>query len=119
VIRAGYVVDSPWVTDGPAPGGVEPTLVQDLANSLGARVVWIKGAESKILKAVQVRDLDLAIGGFESDSPWSAEVAFTRPYYAEKHVLALPQGENAWLMRVEKHLSSRKASVPVMLRSVP
>jgi polar amino acid transport system substrate-binding protein len=119
VIRVGYAVDSPWVTESAgAPAGVEPQLINDLARRLHSRVAWIKGPEARLMKAVQMRQLDIAIGGFEKDSPWGTEVALTRPYYDEKHVLAVPMGENAWLVRVEQHLQDRQSSIPVMLRTL-
>jgi polar amino acid transport system substrate-binding protein len=35
----------------------------------------------------------------------------------EQHVLAAPQGENAWLVQVEHLLHDRKSAIPTMLRS--
>jgi len=120
VIRVGYTVDSPWVSRGsPSPRGVEAALVNSLARSLNARVTWIEGPSEKILEAVRMRELDLAIGGYVVKSPWSKEVAFTKPYYHDEHVLAVPQGENAWLMRVEQHLAANRSRVPQYLGAVP
>jgi hypothetical protein len=65
------------------------------------------------------RELDLVIAGLKDDVPWRTEVAFSRPYFIAKvgdrtlrHVVALPPGENAWLMRVDRHVyehSDRRA----------
>jgi len=40
-------------------------------------------------------------------------VGFTRPYFTErrKHVLAVPPGENAWLMLVDRTLRAQEAAV--------
>jgi polar amino acid transport system substrate-binding protein len=37
--------------------------------------------------------------------------------HEDRHVLAAPRGENAWLVRVERLLHERQSAVPVLLRS--
>ena len=118
-MRVGVVDHAPWarVSDR-AVAGVEPSLVADLARELHARPAWRLGAESELLRALHDRQLDIVIGGLTADSPWKTEVALTRPYEGggdPKHVLAVAPGENAWLLRVERHLETHgKATVAAM-----
>ncbi|HEX2717838.1 MAG TPA: ABC transporter substrate-binding protein [Gemmatimonadaceae bacterium] len=124
-MRVGFAVDTPWVTDSSGmAGGVEGRIVNGLARSLGARVTWTHGHESELLTALHDRELDLVVGGLSADSPWKKHVAFTKPYHVdsghvvrslkakrreEKHVLALPPGENGWLVYVERFLREERA----------
>jgi hypothetical protein len=97
-------------------------LVRTLAHELGAGVVWIRGTESDLLRALHRRELDLVVGGLTADSPWKAKVALTRPYYTDsaarptplKRVLAAPAGENAWLVRVERLLREQRSSLAAL-----
>jgi hypothetical protein len=92
--------------------GSEPQLVAELARQLNARVTFVSGSETRLLESLHRRELDLVAGGFTDDSPWKGQVAFTKPYRKDPdgkgHVLALPPGENAWLVRVEKYLHEIK-----------
>ena len=130
-LRVGFAVDTPWVTDSAGmAGGVEGRIVNGLARSLGARVVWTHGHESELLTALHDRELDLVVGGLTADSPWKASIAFTKPYHVdsgfvvrslkakrreEKHVLALPPGENGWLVYVERFLRDERALLATAL----
>jgi polar amino acid transport system substrate-binding protein len=83
-MRVGVVVDTPWTTDSAGmSGGIEGQIVQSLARELNARVQWIPGRQDELLAALQHRELDLVIGGLNARSPWSKQVAFTRPYYTD------------------------------------
>lgn len=123
VLRVGVATSPPWVvvtSEGAA--GVEPTLVKAIADSLGARIEWIREGESELLSQLADRKLDLVLAGLTDDVPWRAEVAFTRPYYDDpatkkRHVMAAPPGENAWLVFVERQLHRRRASIPDLVRS--
>ena len=122
-MRVGFVVDTPWTTDSAGGvGGIEGGLVQSLARELGARASWKRGQQDYLLTALQHRELDLVIGGLTADSPWSKQVAFTRPYFTDtvsvsgslkprEHVLAVAPGENAWLTRVEQMLIAAEGQV--------
>ena len=198
LVRVGVVENDPWVRDSSgAVDGIEGALVTDLARQLGARPVWVRGTESKLLAAVQHRELDLVIGGLTDDLPWTSVLALTRPYYTDtvevglapgsaprdlahagiagdtvavdvgdrtardvrdrrgvplptenladapglvaaptwrlaaigrpasglvlheaNHVLALSPGENAWLVRVERFLATRRPAVAAALHHV-
>lgn len=89
----------------------EAELAEGLAAELGARVEWTRDGETALVGAMERGELDLIIGGLHADSPWSDKVAITRAYAESteagetvKHVLAVPIGENAMLVRVETYL---------------
>jgi polar amino acid transport system substrate-binding protein len=83
-------------------------MVSELAGQMHARIETTHGSEAQLFEKLHKRELDMVIGGFTRDSPWKTQVAFTQPYHRDRdgkdHVLALAQGENGWLMRVEQFL---------------
>ncbi|QFZ19375.1 transporter substrate-binding domain-containing protein [Saccharothrix syringae] len=106
VLRAGVTDNPPWTRAwDEAPAGVEVELVERFAAGLGARVEWRPGSESTLMTALEGRELDLVVGGLEEQSPWVEQASLTRPY-AERHVWALPLGENAWQVEVEEFLAT-------------
>jgi polar amino acid transport system substrate-binding protein len=113
-LRVGVAEHAPWVRmQDDRIDGVEPRLIEELARGLGARAAWRRGAESEILEALRRRELDIVAGGLTDDSPWKGQVAFTHPYFTDTvagraHVLALPLGENAFLVHVERFLAPRE-----------
>jgi polar amino acid transport system substrate-binding protein len=127
----GFVVDTPWVTQlGSGAGGVEGTIVAELARTLGARVAWTHGSETPLLTALHEGDLDLVVAGLTKDSPWNGTVALTRPYYVDtttvhgetrriRHVIAVRPGENAWHMYVERLLEARKRELAALRHAPP
>lgn len=91
--------------------GPEAELALAFAEELGADVSWTLGGESELVAAMERGELDLLIGGLLSDSPWADKISLTRPYRESteldetvKHVLAVPLGENAMLVRLERFL---------------
>jgi polar amino acid transport system substrate-binding protein len=94
VIRVG-------VTDGLRE--VERTIIEKVAREQRARVEWNDGNLEDHYEALEKYELDLVAGGISRHTPWSKKLGATRPYDKE-HVLAVPPGENAWLMTVERHL---------------
>ena len=123
VVRVGVADSPPWVIGATAgPTGIEPALIEEIASSLTARVEWIPGGESELLARLAERKLDLVIGGLTEDVPWKTKVAYTKPFYDDpatkkKHVMALPPGENAWLVFVDRQLLRRRETIPALVRS--
>jgi polar amino acid transport system substrate-binding protein len=129
-IRVGFVVDTPWVTAaGDGADGIEGAIAAELARGLGARIAWSHGAETPLLEALHGGDLDLVIAGLTKDSPWASRVSLTRPYFVDTiivrgertevpHVVAVPPGENAWQVHVERVLESRKRELASMRHAV-
>lgn len=110
-LDVGVTENPPWVTrNGNRAAGVEPELIQGLAENLDAEVRWHWGQESQLIKSLGQFRLHMVIGGLTKASHLSKRAALTKPYYtnastSEKHVLALAKGENAWLMEVQRYLN--------------
>jgi polar amino acid transport system substrate-binding protein len=98
---------------GIAPGGTEAELVRAFAAEHNARIEWVSGGESNLVRQLERGELDLVVGGLTKDSPWSKHAALTRPYLEtsnaqgdrEQHVMAARMGENAFLVELERFLS--------------
>lgn len=112
ILRAGASPGGERVRiDGARVSGVEPDLVTGFARSLGARVRWRVGGEEELVTAMEDGELDLVVGGLSADSPWDKKVSLTRGYAEStehgkkvEHVMAVPLGENAMLVALERHL---------------
>jgi polar amino acid transport system substrate-binding protein len=93
-LRAGITASEPWTTlEGGRPGGVEVVLVERFAQELGARVEWVDGSEADLIGALEVRELDLVVGGLTADTPWQAKAAITRSYATTRVVVAVPASQ--------------------------
>lgn len=81
-LRVGVLPVSPWIVKKPdgSFAGAEAQLVQQLAESLRARIRWIEGSGDDLFNALHERELDLVIGGLTQDNPWQDRVVLTRPY---------------------------------------
>lgn len=91
--------------------GTETELVGGFAQSLGADIEWTLAGETDLVSAMERGELDVLIGGLRADSPWASKVSITRAYAESteagetvEHVLAVPLGENAFLVRLEGYL---------------
>lgn len=105
------------------PAGVEAVLIEEVAGKLGATVEWKVGGESELLEALERRELDVVVGGLTSDTPWKNRVGLTGPYLTTgygrraEHVVAVPPGENGWLVRLERFLFDRGERARELLRA--
>lgn len=91
-MRVGLATGSPWVMpESDPPGGVSVGLIRELADALDADVTWFRASETEVLEALARGQLDLVAGGLTSDNPWRTHVAFTRPFYRERIVVAAPE----------------------------
>lgn len=114
-LRVGLSEARPWVTsDGDFPGGVEVALIEGFARELGVEPEWRWGSLEEHVLALERFELDVVAGGVTKENPWTKRVAPTRPYY-EKHLLMVPPGENALLVRLERHLLRPRAEIEEML----
>lgn len=94
-MRVGVTEADPFVVlegDEPA-GGVEVRLVERFASEIDADVEWVTGSADEILGALEVRQLDIAIGGITSTDPWSSNVTFTHPYLTTFAGIGVPEQE--------------------------
>jgi polar amino acid transport system substrate-binding protein len=93
-LRAGITASEPWTTlEGGRPGGVEVELVERFARELGARVEWVDGSEADLIGALEVRELDLVVGGLTADTPWQTKAAITRSFATTRVVVAVPASQ--------------------------
>ncbi|MFD1718331.1 transporter substrate-binding domain-containing protein [Georgenia deserti] len=116
-LRVGVSVNPPW-TDLPEgtdadPTGTEVELVEQFAaDRLGAQVQWEPGGEEELVTALEHGEIDLLIGGLTARTPWADRIAATYRYTItedahgtqEQHVMAVPMGENAFLVELEDFL---------------
>ena len=118
VLRAGLVENPPWTRrDGGNPGGTEVRLVERLARSLGARVEWSEESGPRAFRALEAGRIDILVGGLEKDDPWLATLGVTRPYLPGRtHVVAVPAGENAWLIEVDRFFSRNGPKAATAMR---
>jgi polar amino acid transport system substrate-binding protein len=117
-MKVGIAEHPPWTFLGDEPSGIEVELVEEFARELGAEILWVEGAESEILEQVELGRIDLAIAGLTADNPWASKASFIQPYFTagpNEHVMAVPHGENAWIVRLERFLRSRHSEIPALL----
>jgi polar amino acid transport system substrate-binding protein len=90
----GWTVHEPWVigTDGDAPGGLEPDLMEALAREIGAEVEWAELPEAELGEALRRKVVDVGIGGLTVDSLLRREVSLTRSYVTAHLEVATPTG---------------------------
>jgi polar amino acid transport system substrate-binding protein len=112
-MRVGVVEHAPWttLTPGGGAGGLEAALMAELARELGARLQWVRGPESSLLEALQLRELDVVIGGLTDASPWKKQVAFTKPFYTDTIVVGQPPGMPP-VQTLERRIVAVKAGEP-------
>jgi polar amino acid transport system substrate-binding protein len=114
LMRVGVSENPPFVVlDGELPTGIEPALVQKFAVQLGARVEWTRGSESSLAEVLGKRKIDLAIGGFMTDSPWLSHSGPTQPFLGDRVMLGAP-GENAFVLALDRFLAegSHSGGIP-------
>lgn len=112
VLRAGASPSRERVqVDGDRVSGTEADLVSGFARTLGAQVRWRIGGEQELVEAMEEGELDVLAGGLTVQSPWSDKISLTRAYARStegdkkiEHVLAVPLGENAMLVALERYL---------------
>lgn len=83
LMRVGVTENPPWVVrsaDG-RPTGPEAELALRIARAQKAEVRWHWGQAEALFKALAEHELDLMIGGLDSQTPWSDRLGFTRPWF--------------------------------------
>jgi len=90
-MRVGVTANEPWVVlAGTEPRGVEVEIVKLFAEELDADIEWFEHSEEGLAHAIEMRTVDLAIGGFTSTNMWSSKVTWTHPYLTTQIVVAVP-----------------------------
>jgi len=116
ILQVGYSDNPPWVVKtGQEPTGIEPELVKGFAKSIHATVRWHNDTEQNLFEGLKRKQYALVVAGITDDNPWKTEkVGFTRPYLKgnKKHVMVTIQGENAFIVRLEKYLHQQEKATP-------
>lgn len=87
-------------------------LVTGFAAEQEAEVEWSFGSEESLVRDLEARRIDLAVGGMTADTPWIERVGSTRGYAGigrpggPEIVLFVPAGENALLAELERFLDA-------------
>ena len=112
-MRVGITENPPWVlTRGERPSGIEPRLLQRLAQRLDAQIEWRIGSESALATALRNGELDVVAGGLTDSTPWSSHAGMTLPYVTagqDRYVMIVRQGENRWLLELDRFLHDSRA----------
>jgi hypothetical protein len=90
-VRVGVIHNPPWtiVSNGEV-AGVEAMLAGRLAHELGAKPRWTPGVESELLRALELFELDVVIGGLDSATPWQDRVALSQAFHETRLLIGLP-----------------------------
>lgn len=111
-LRVGAVASPPYLV--PSENGArgpEAELVRAFARGIDAEIEWRWGSVDAHMRSLERFEVDLVVAGLTTVSPWKKKVGFTRPWRVEgdrKHVLAVPPGENAFLVALEETIESRR-----------
>jgi polar amino acid transport system substrate-binding protein len=90
-MRVGVIAHEPWTVPGAgSPSGIEVDLVTQFAEEIDAEIEWFEGSEAELFGALEVRELDLVIGGLTSTTPWLQKAAITHPYFTTYVTVAVP-----------------------------
>ncbi len=119
-MQVGVSHDPPFVIlrPGQRPTGSEVALVDAFARTYGWDVEWHADGHERLMTALRDARLHLVVGGHTADSPWG-DVGWSREIrlrgadgrYARRRV-ALPPGESAWHLRVDRFLHAHGAAPP-------
>ncbi|MBW3534006.1 MAG: ABC transporter substrate-binding protein, partial [Gemmatimonadetes bacterium] len=111
LMRVGAAESPPTLRrSGDGAAGPEAELVESFARSLGARVEWSWIGTEEALHRLERFDLHLVAGGLTRGTPWKAHVGLSRPWRGQgdtARVLAVPPGENRFLVALDRHIESR------------
>ncbi|MGF6822333.1 ABC-type amino acid transport substrate-binding protein [Microbacterium sp. ZKA21] len=98
---------------GDPPDGPLIELANDYADSIDARISWTPAGEETLVGLLEDGAIDIAIGGFSAETPWSERVGTTRGYSdlpdlkGRTVVWLVPAGENALLSDIELFLDGK------------
>ena len=111
----GYSENPPWVVKTESiPTGIEPDLVKAFAKTLHATIKWENDTEQNLVEDLEKKKVHLVIAGLTDKSPWKNKAGFTRSFATEgkqKHVMAAINGENAFIVQLEKFLHEQEPQI--------
>lgn len=111
-LRVGVSVDPPLTeVHGTEPTGPMVDLAASFAEHIDATPTWTVHGEETLVKLMEQGEIDLAVGAFTDQSPWSDRVGLTRGYAIpgfepDSFVMLVPIGENAMLTSLERFLDT-------------
>lgn len=112
-VRAGASIEGDLVReDRGVLSGSEVLLVDGFAEAHHARVKWTVGSEETLVTMLEEGKLDLAVGGFTTDTTWAPRAGITRGYPGidgadgRELVMLVPLGENRLLSSLERYLDA-------------
>lgn len=116
-MRVGVSHDPPHVVldAGGEPHGSDIDRVRALAREQGARIEWVVLGHDRLMRELLAFRLHLVAGGHHPETPWQPRVSWSREYPARAaddgsltlRRWALPPGENAWQLEVDRFLQRR------------
>lgn len=110
-IYVGLIENPPFVRYSQGDtAGIEVDLIQDFAKLYQSEVLWVTGSEGVLMDKLRHYELHLVIGGLEKATPYTKRIGITRPYFRD-FIMAIPQGENAFLIELEKFLKARQLQI--------
>jgi polar amino acid transport system substrate-binding protein len=121
VLRAGVSENPPYVVfQGSQVMGLEADLIRAIAADLHAQVQWSRGAEGPLMTALKDHKLDIVAAGVTEENLWAKELGAPRSYGkagGHKHMLLVPPGENAWILRLDRILATRAPAFEARLKA--
>lgn len=115
-MRVGVSHDPPFVElrPGRPPTGSEVQLVTGFAHAHGFEVEWVVRGHDALMQELLGHRLHMVVGGHVAGSPWT-DSGWTREVVLRdadggfaRRRLALPPGENAWQLTVDRYLHMRE-----------
>ncbi|MDR6991663.1 ABC transporter substrate-binding protein [Luteimonas sp. 3794] len=114
-MRVGLSHDPPYVvaTSNAAPSGPEVALIQAFADAHDLRVEWVIGGHEALMDDLLAHRLHMVAGGHTAQSPWT-DVSWSRKFlvFDAARRIALPPGENAWQLEVDRWLHAQRRPLP-------
>jgi ABC-type amino acid transport substrate-binding protein len=111
-LRVGVTYNQPWTNSQSAePTGIEPDLVRSFAAGIGAKVAWTRGSDTALAQALKNGKIDIAIGGFDAQTPWKSITGVSQPVTEtrdkKKHVFLAAPGENRFILTLDRFLTEQ------------
>lgn len=119
-MRVGASHEPPYVriaADG-SVSGIDAALVEGFAREHGYRVTWVVDAHDELMRELSDAKLHAVVGGHQRDTPWKPKVGWSQPYHVReggdgpmhaRHI-ALPPGQPAWHLAVDRYLAERETA---------
>lgn len=114
VLRAGIIAG-----ETNEPVATERRFLDLMAMDTGSRINLVRGSAEELLPQIERGELDIVIGNFASDTPWTERVTImptARQMGARDGesapAAAVKNGENGWIALVYEHAPALKGKTP-------